>query len=112
MDSKYVLSGSDDGNIRLWKANASEKMGVKDWREKNHLEYASKLKERFSHMGEIRKIDKHRHVPVDIKRADKLKKTMLASRKRKDEKMRNSRKEEDRERRVPEREKAVVGVAK
>lgn len=27
MDSKYVLSGSDDGNVRLWKANASEKIG-------------------------------------------------------------------------------------
>ena len=27
MDSKYVLSGSDDGNIRLWKAKASEKLG-------------------------------------------------------------------------------------
>ncbi|KAG0173192.1 rRNA-processing protein sof1 [Apophysomyces sp. BC1034] len=112
MDSKYVLSGSDDGNIRLWKANASEKMGVKDWREKNRLEYSAKLKERFGHMGEIRKIDRHRHVPEDIKRADKVKKTMLASRKRKEERLRNSRKEEDREKRVPEREKAIVGVAK
>lgn len=27
-DSKYVLSGSDEMNIRLWKANASEKLGV------------------------------------------------------------------------------------
>lgn len=28
MDGKFVLSGSDDGNIRLWKANASEKLGA------------------------------------------------------------------------------------
>lgn len=27
MDNKYVLSGSDEMNIRLWKANASEKLG-------------------------------------------------------------------------------------
>ncbi|KAL1259960.1 hypothetical protein QQF64_010537, partial [Cirrhinus molitorella] len=27
-DSKYVLSGSDEMNIRLWKANASEKLGL------------------------------------------------------------------------------------
>lgn len=27
-DNKYVLSGSDEMNIRLWKANASEKLGV------------------------------------------------------------------------------------
>lgn len=27
-DSKYILSGSDEMNIRIWKANASEKLGV------------------------------------------------------------------------------------
>lgn len=27
LDNKYVLSGSDEFNIRLWKANASEKLG-------------------------------------------------------------------------------------
>lgn len=27
-DNKYVLSGSDEMNIRLWKANAAEKLGV------------------------------------------------------------------------------------
>lgn len=26
-DSKYVMSGSDEMNIRLWKAHASEKLG-------------------------------------------------------------------------------------
>lgn len=27
-DATYVLSGSDDTNIRLWKAKASEQLGV------------------------------------------------------------------------------------
>lgn len=27
-DNKYILSGSDEMNIRIWKANASEKLGV------------------------------------------------------------------------------------
>ncbi len=27
-DSKYILSGSDEMNIRLWKANAAEKLGA------------------------------------------------------------------------------------
>ena len=27
LDNKYILSGSDEMNIRLWKANASEKLG-------------------------------------------------------------------------------------
>lgn len=28
MDNKYILSGSDEMNIRLWKANAAEKLGT------------------------------------------------------------------------------------
>ena len=28
LDNKYVLSASEEMNIRLWKANASEKLGV------------------------------------------------------------------------------------
>ena len=27
LDSKFILSGSDEFNIRLWKANAAEKLG-------------------------------------------------------------------------------------
>jgi WD repeat and SOF domain-containing protein 1 len=28
LDNKYILSGSDEMNIRIWKAHASEKLGV------------------------------------------------------------------------------------
>lgn len=28
LDDKYVLSGSDEMNIRMWKARAAEKLGV------------------------------------------------------------------------------------
>lgn len=28
LDNKYVISGSDEMNIRIWKAKASEKLGV------------------------------------------------------------------------------------
>lgn len=28
LDDKYVISGSDEMNIRLWKAKASEKLGI------------------------------------------------------------------------------------
>ena len=34
MDSKYIFSGSDETNIRAWKANASEKLGILSDREK------------------------------------------------------------------------------
>ncbi|KAI9021679.1 WD40-repeat-containing domain protein [Phycomyces nitens] len=112
MDSKYVLSGSDDGNIRLWKAKASEKLGVKDWREKNHLEYAAKLKERYSHMDEIKRIDRHRHTPYGVKRADSLKKEMLSAQKRKEDNRRKHSKKGTEEKKVSEREKAIIGIAK
>lgn len=112
MDSKYVLSGSDDGNIRLWKARASEKLGIKNYRERAHLEYSAALKERFKHMDEIKRIDRHRHIPSDIKRADKLKKEMLAAQRRKEENRRKSNKKAAAEARVAERKKAIIGVAK
>ena len=112
MDSKYVLSGSDDGNVRIWKAHASEKIGVQDWREKNKLEYANKLKERYGHMQEIRRIDKHRRTPKDIKLADSRKKEMVNAEKRKDELRRKHSKKVDSVKRVPEREKSIIGIAK
>ena len=46
-DNKYILSGSDEMNIRLWKANASEKLGVVSkisiYRKYNYYDSASGL---------------------------------------------------------------------
>ena len=55
-DSKFVLSGSDDGNLRIWKANASEKLGIIDARERAALEYRNALKERWKMDQEVGKI--------------------------------------------------------
>ncbi|KAJ9061598.1 Protein sof1, variant 2 [Entomophthora muscae] len=80
MDSKYVLSGSDDTNIRLWKADASERLGVRNNRERTYLAYSEKLKEKYAHLPEIRRISKHRFLPTDIKKATATKGVMLESR--------------------------------
>ncbi|KAF9366165.1 rRNA-processing protein sof1 [Mortierella sp. NVP85] len=112
MDNKYVLSGSDDGNVRLWKARASEKMGVVGYRERAHLEYAEKLKEKFAHVPEIKRINRHRNVPKVIKNAQKKKSLMLNSRKVKEENVRKHTKPENRKERIPERTKAIVAVKK
>ncbi|KAI8867409.1 WD repeats and SOF1 domain containing-like protein [Ramicandelaber brevisporus] len=85
MDAKYVLSGSDDGNVRVWKANASEKLGALSSREKAHMEYNDKLKDRFKHMPEVRRITKHRHVPKSISKAASTKRTMINSQKAREE---------------------------
>ena len=55
-DAKYVVSGSDDTNVRLWKANASEKLGRELPQERAANDYRNTLKKRFAHMPEIRRI--------------------------------------------------------
>lgn len=90
-DAKYVLSGSDETNIRLWKANAAEKMGTLGAREKQALQYAESLKERYKHHPDVKRIARHRHVPKAIKKAAQTKRTMLDSEKRrKDNKRKHS----------------------
>lgn len=110
MDTKYVVSGSDDGNIRLWRSKASDRSGVKSAKQRTKLEYDDALKERFKHMPEIRRISRHRHVPKPVKKAGEIKKVELDSLKRKENNLRRHSKKGS----VPyqsEREKHVVGTA-
>lgn len=66
MDNKYILSGSDEMNIRIWKAQASEKLGVLKPREKLSLEYNEALKVKYASHPQVSKIKRHRHVPKYI----------------------------------------------
>jgi len=107
MDSKYVISGSDDGNIRVWKNQAHEKIGTLTHREVAAQNYAATLKERYKHMPEINRIDKHRKIPKSIKKAGAVKGIQRASAKRKLENViRHSR--EGAVKRGAEREKHVI----
>ena len=47
-DDRYIVSGSDEMNLRLWKAHASEKLGIIKDRERTSLHYKEKLKEKYS----------------------------------------------------------------
>jgi WD repeat and SOF domain-containing protein 1 len=85
MDAKYVLSGSDDGNIRMWRARASERSNVKSSKERAKLEYDEALKERFKYMPEIRRISRHRHLPIVVKKAGEIKNVEIQSLKRREE---------------------------
>lgn len=55
-DARFVMSGSDDGNVRIWKANASEKLGVVTARERAAIEYRDKLKERWMVDKEVERV--------------------------------------------------------
>lgn len=107
MDAKYILSGSDDGNVRLWRANASERSGVKSARQRQALEYNNALLDRYGHMPEIRRIRRHRHLPKVVKKASEIKREELAAIKRREE---NERKHSVKkfEKRKSEREKVIL----
>lgn len=62
-DARYVVSGSEDTNMRIWKANASDTMKTLLPREKEAIAYSNKLKKKYKHNTEIKRILRHRHLP-------------------------------------------------
>lgn len=58
-DARYVLSGSDDGNVRIWKAHASEKLGIVTARERAAIEYRDTLKERWKMDAQVGKVSRY-----------------------------------------------------
>ncbi|KAI0089399.1 WD40 repeat-like protein [Irpex rosettiformis] len=87
-DARFVLSGSDDGNLRMWKAKASEKLGILDSRERAAMEYRDSLKERWKFDPQVGRISRTRHVPKPVHKASQLKRTMLDARRVKEERRR------------------------
>lgn len=110
-DSKYVLSGSDDGNIRLWRANASKREGVVSTRQRQAREYNEALVDRYGHMPEVRRIKRHRHLPKVVKKAGEIKSEELKAIKRREENIRKHSKKQF-EKRESEREKMVLAKQK
>ena len=87
-DGRFVLSGSEDTNVRIWKAVANEKLGVVDGREKRAINYRKSLINRYNQVDEVGHIVNHRHVPKWIKnegkrRADKFESGKIAEKNRK-----------------------------
>jgi DDB1- and CUL4-associated factor 13 len=80
-DGRFILSGSEDTNMRLWKAVANEKLGLVDGREKRAMEYRNALVERFKTTEEIGKIHHHRHIPKWIKNEGKRRSDKFEARK-------------------------------
>ncbi|KAI0752663.1 WD40 repeat-like protein, partial [Daedaleopsis nitida] len=87
-DSRFVLSGSDDGNVRVWKAHASDKLGIITARERAAIEYRETLKSRWKADSEVNKISRTRHLPKPVHKAGQLKRTMLEAQRVKEERRR------------------------
>lgn len=84
LDSRFVLSGSDDGNVRIWKARASGKLGTMSTKELSKMEYRDSLRERWKDVGEVGKIERQRFVPKAIHNATRLRREMDGAEKRKE----------------------------
>ncbi|KAM9307818.1 DDB1- and CUL4-associated factor 13 [Gastrophryne carolinensis] len=108
-DNKYILCGSDEMNIRIWKANASEKLGLLTPRERAAKNYNQKLKEKFQHHPQIKRIARHRHLPKPIYSQMKELQIMREARRKKDLNRRKHSKE-GAVPIVPEKKKHVVAV--
>ena len=67
-DHKYLLSGSDDTNLRLWKARSSEKIGQLSSREETSLQYRKALVQKYAHLPEVKRISRSRRVPKFVKK--------------------------------------------
>ncbi|KAI0061236.1 WD40 repeat-like protein [Artomyces pyxidatus] len=87
-DARFVLSGSDDGNVRVWKANASEKLGIVTARERAAIEYRETLKDRWKMDTQVGKVQRSRHIPKPVYKAGELKRTMLEAQRVKEERRR------------------------
>lgn len=85
LDAKYIVSASDEMDIRMWRANASEKIGPKFFREQIAIDTNEALKKKFGDHPEIKRIRRHRHLPKHVYNERKLKRVMLDARKRKED---------------------------
>ncbi|XP_018055362.1 PREDICTED: DDB1- and CUL4-associated factor 13 [Atta colombica] len=84
LDNKFVISGSDEMNLRIWKAKASEKLGILRARERNALLVNDALKEKYAAHPEVRRIARHRQVPKHIYNARAELRTIREKSKRKE----------------------------
>ncbi|KAJ7103778.1 WD40-repeat-containing domain protein [Mycena epipterygia] len=87
-DARFVLSGSDDGNVRIWKAKAAERLGIVTARERAAIEYRESLKDRWKSDAEVGRVVRSRHIPRPVYQAAKLKRTMLDAQRVKEERRR------------------------
>jgi len=68
LDGTFIVSASDESNIRLWKARSSQQLGQLNPREESAIAYRQALIRKHRHLPEIKKIHKARRVPGVIKK--------------------------------------------
>lgn len=105
-----MLSGSDDANVRVWKAQASSSTGKRTAREERASEYTAALVARHEHMPDVRRIAKYRQVPKVIKKMALRQGDTKESERRKEANRRRHSKPGAEGLMKPERDRAVVAT--
>ncbi|OEH78641.1 wd g-beta repeat-containing protein [Cyclospora cayetanensis] len=105
-DARFVLSGSADMCLRVWKAEAAAPLGPQTYRARAAVNYRKTLQEKYGHLQEIKRIARHHHVPKLIKKIQEKKRVMKESVKRREDN-RIAHSKPGHHKRVPERKKAI-----
>jgi DDB1- and CUL4-associated factor 13 len=108
LDAGYVISASDDGDVRVWKSHRSRPVIPQLPREKQKIATAERLVERYITVPEVRKIAKKRHVPKHVLSIVKTKQEIAKSSKRKLSNVRKNSKRGSVSKAIPDRKSAIV----
>lgn len=108
LDGAYIVSGSDDGDVRVWKSERSRPLKPLFRNEQEKIASSEKLIERYQGLHEVRKIAKKRHLPSHVRSMQNTKAIMAESRKRKEKNMRRHTRPENREKKVADRKKNII----
>jgi len=84
-DGRFVVSGSEDANIRVWKANASESLKTMGRREQDAMNYRRTLVQKFQNAPEVRHILNSRKLPKRLQTAERARKRHLEAERRKED---------------------------
>ena len=106
-DAKFVLTGSDDTNIRVWKSQAHVPLKVLLPKEQEAMLYRERLKKSYQFVPEMRRLLKHRHLPRYLFKQRKIKQIQKESAFRK-EKNRQAHTKAENISIVPEKQKVIV----
>lgn len=68
-DNSYILSGSTDTNIRIWKLDPNASTKISTRMEENSRAIGNILKEKYKHVAQVQDMKRHQIVPHAIKKS-------------------------------------------
>ena len=82
IEGGYILSGSEETNIRIWKSDPSRKIGPVGKREERVINYRKKLVEKYRFARKVKDLKKT-HIPKYLITENRKRQVMSESRHRK-----------------------------